>query len=50
VKIEFIDEGIYDPDGLSPAMKSSRHSGIRVTWLRSWPSMNRFMLRTGLAR
>src|SRR6266542_7032519 len=30
--------------GLSSATKSSRHSGSNVTWFRSSPSTNRFML------
>src|ERR1017187_4035030 len=30
--------------GLSSTTKSSRHSGSNVTWARSSPSMNRFML------
>ncbi len=36
--------------GLSSSMKSSRHSGSKVTWLRSSPSMYRLMrnLRDGL--
>jgi hypothetical protein len=44
------DEGVDNPHRVVVADVASRHSGSKVTWLRSSPSMNRFMRRPAQSR